>query len=107
MCRPVERGVVGRLISTQILDKYKNYVYKQDTQEVALIKHALTKLIDANDIQMECPEVKLLHTDNMLMFLNLDTRFFISSPILNLAAPSEEAMALLVAHELAHYLLDH
>ena len=49
----------------------------------------------------------LVHDDTVIMFMNLDQRLFVTIPILKLAQMKEEGVALLIAHELAHYILDH
>lgn len=49
----------------------------------------------------------LIHNDTLIMFMNLDQRFFLTIPILQLTSMREEQLALLIAHELSHYLLDH
>ena len=51
--------------------------------------------------------MQVLHNTNTLaMFMSTDQTFFTTVLAHKLAA-SEEHLALLVAHELAHYLLDH
>ena len=52
-------------------------------------------------------EVSVVHNDTVVMFLNLDRRLYLSIPILKLASMQEEQVALLISHELAHFLLDH
>ena len=47
--RPCE-SVVGALFSNRIAKSYKNYIYKQDTEEVKLVKSALSQLIEANGL---------------------------------------------------------
>jgi len=51
--------------------------------------------------------VTLVHNDTIIMFMNLDQRFFLTIPLLKLTDMSEEKLAVLISHELAHYLLDH
>jgi len=41
------------------------------------------------------------------MFLNTDQTFFVSSRCLKMAEDSEEMLALLLCHEISHYLLEH
>jgi Zn-dependent protease with chaperone function len=113
--RPVER-MVGRAISSRLLQSNKSHIYKQDTEEVRLVKSALAKLIKANNLQDRFGltnegepkfDVTLIHSDTFVMFINLDQRFFLTIPLLKLSNMNEESLALLVAHELAHYLLEH
>lgn len=79
-----------------------------------LVKKVLTKLIEANDLKKhfvptESGElnVTLIHNDTIIMFLNMDQRLLLSIPIIKLSKMNEEQLALLVSHELAHFLLDH
>jgi len=51
--------------------------------------------------------VTLVHNDTIMMFMNLDQRFFLTIPILQLTDMNEERLAVLLSHEMAHYLLDH
>ena len=48
-----------------------------------------------------------MHNDTIMMFMNLDQRFFLTIPVLQLTDMNEERLAVLLSHELAHYLLDH
>lgn len=52
-------------------------------------------------------KVSLVHDDTVIMLLNLDQRLYLTIPILKLANMKEEGVALLVAHELSHFILDH
>jgi cellobiose-specific phosphotransferase system component IIA len=93
--------LVGKAVSAKITKDYKNYIYKQDTEEVRLIKRVLSKLIEANQLQrqfinkngneLEIPiDVTLVHNDTIIMFMNLDQRLFITIPLLQLANMNEE-----------------
>ena len=54
------------------------------------------------------PTVKVLHIEGTLaLFFNLDQTFYITITALQLAEMDEAKLALLVSHELAHYLMDH
>ena len=75
-----------------------------------LVKRTLAKLIDSNDFNRYFVgdlEVTLVHNDIVIMFMNMDQRFFLTIQILQIAGMKEERIALLLAHELAHFLLDH
>ena len=79
-----------------------------------MVKRVLAKLIAANELGRYFvatedgePKVTLIHNDTVIMFMNLDQRFFLTLPILKLSGMNEERLALLIAHELSHYLLDH
>jgi len=47
--RPIE-SLLGRVISNRITNDNKSYIYKQDTEEVKIVKSVLTKLIEANEL---------------------------------------------------------
>lgn len=74
-------------------------------------------MVEANNLQKsflwdakseELPiSVSLVHNDTIIMFLNMDQRLYLTIPILKLAEMKEEGVALLLAHELAHFVLDH
>ncbi len=76
-----------------------------------MVKRVLIKLITENNLQKQFfdgeVEVTLVHNDTIMMFMNLDQRFFLTIPILQLTDMNEERLAVLLSHELAHYLLDH
>ena len=60
------------------------------------------------DAEAELPiKVTLVHDDTIIMLLNLDQKLYLTIPVLKLASMKEEGVALLVAHELSHYVLDH
>jgi hypothetical protein len=108
--KPFEMFVLGGLLSSKIKNSYQALTYKQDTEEVKLAKLCLTKLISENGLDSFVPfaSVCLLHnTSSMAMFMSPDQTLFLTINALSLSAQNEEALALLIAHELAHYLLDH
>ena len=79
--RPFESGIIGSLLTKRITQQVKNYIYKQDTEEVLIVKKALKRLIEANNLQksfawtegQDLPvAVTLVHNDTIMMFLNLD-----------------------------------
>jgi len=43
-------GWLGRRISNRVMEEQRKYVYKQDTQEVEMVKKVLNKLIKANNL---------------------------------------------------------
>lgn len=49
--RPFESLVIGAPLTRKILSEYKKYIYKQDTEEIKIVKNTLKKLIDANNLQ--------------------------------------------------------
>ena len=52
-------------------------------------------------------KVTLIHNDTVAMYLGLDQRLLVTIPVLKLGGMREKDVALLLAHELSHYLLDH
>lgn len=83
-----------------------------------MIKKVLKKIIQANNLERNFPmksgseesgyEVSLIHNEQIvIMYFNLDQRFFLTVPIVKLSQMKEENLALIISHELAHYLLDH
>jgi len=52
--------------------------------------------------------VKVLHQEGTVgMFMNLDQTFFVTIAALKIAQMDEAKLALLISHELSHYLMDH
>lgn len=52
--------------------------------------------------------VKVLHNEGTVgLFMNLDQTFYITIAALQISEMDEAKLALLVSHELAHYLMDH
>ena len=57
---------------------------------------------------MQTHDVRVIHNDGTLgMFMSLDHTLFVTIATLKLASMDEAKMALLISHELAHYLMDH
>ncbi len=53
-------------------------------------------------------KVVLIHDPcTVLLFMNFNRTLFITSKALDVTAMEEDELALLVSHELAHYLLEH
>ena len=53
-------------------------------------------------------KVVLIHDPcTILLFMNFDRTLFITSKALDVTAMEEGELALLLSHELAHYLLEH
>jgi len=74
--RTFEANFVGKYFTRRILhSRYKNLVYKQDTEEVKLVDTCARKLLEANQLQKFLPslQIKVLHLDNTVgMFLSPD-----------------------------------
>ena len=57
---------------------------------------------------MPAASVKVLHNENTIgLFMSTDQTLFINVAALRNAHMDEAKLALLVSHELAHYLMDH
>ena len=108
--RPFEMSVLGPLLTSRIKKANASIVYKQETQETLLVKQCLARLLDANFLRSLVPDpvVKVLHNEHTVaQWLCLDQTFFITITALKVAGMDEAKLALLVSHELAHYLMDH
>ena len=77
------------------------------------MKTCLSKLVEANYLSMlmltpESLQVKVIHDElSIALWMNLDQTFYITISALRLSEMDEAKLALLISHELAHYLLDH
>ena len=77
------------------------------------MKTCLSKLVEANYLGMlmltpESLQVKVIHDElTIALWMNLDQTFYITISALRLTEMDEAKLALLISHELAHYLLDH
>ncbi|CDW80167.1 m48 family [Stylonychia lemnae] len=103
-------SVLGPLISQRISKAYEGKFYKQDTEEVKLVRNIIDKVVLSNNlIQHVSPyyQVKVIHNENIGMFMNVDNKLYVSVNVLKIAEMKEEQVALLICHELAHYILDH
>lgn len=67
----------------------------------------LKLIISSNSLEIEMPKVQVVWDSNILLFYNFDDTFYISSQCLKLAKNEPSKLALLICHELSHYLLDH
>jgi predicted Zn-dependent protease len=57
---------------------------------------------------MSNTKVVLIHDPcTVLLFMNFDRTLFITSKALDVTAMDEGELALLIGHELSHYLLEH
>lgn len=72
--RPFEFYGAGRYLSGKILNKYKNTIYRQDTEETCLVRQVINRVIKANNFEGFLPffEVTVVHNDTAIMFMNLD-----------------------------------
>lgn len=68
-------------------------------------------MIESNNLEeyidMNKLEIKLLYDENLVLFFNSDLKFYLTLKCHKLANYTEEKLALLICHELSHYLLDH
>ena len=75
------------------------------------VREVLTKIVEANDLQgrvdLSKLQIKVLHSDLMGLFFNFDGTLFVSYKCLKMTEGSPEQLGLLIAHELAHFLLQH
>ena len=55
------------------------------------------------------PEIKtrVIYSDQLFMFLSFDGTLIITTGLLDVCGQDDNALFLLISHELAHYLLDH
>lgn len=70
----------------------------------------LERIINANGLERYLPNLKvvLIHDPfTVLLFLNFDKTLFITTKALEVTGMVEGELALLLSHELAHYLLEH
>eukprot|EP00347_Sterkiella_histriomuscorum_P010065 403338818 len=104
-------------------DSYKNFQSTKDFirrylilfplaayQEVKLVRSALEKVVLSNGLEKFLNPnygVKVIHEPTLGMFMSTDQTLFLSSQILKQGDMQEEQVALLLCHELSHYLLDH
>lgn len=106
-----ENHVVGPLLTRRLMKHFDGKVYKQDTEEVKMVRDVLAKVVEANalekNVNMEKLQIKIVHSDILGLFFNLDHTLIISSKCLKLAEDSPEQLGLLLTHELAHFLLQH
>ena len=87
-------------------------IYKQDTEETKVVINALSQIVNANCLGKLLADgdfqVKVLHDKLAVgMFMNLDRTLYFTIAALKMAQMDEAKVALLVSHELAHFLMDH
>jgi hypothetical protein len=103
----IENKVIGPIITRKLLSAYDGKVFKQDTEECQLVCNTISKLLSNSKLEVPNLSVKLIYDDNLFMFLNTDGTFFVSSKCLKMCGNSEHKLALLLSHELSHFLLEH
>ena len=67
--------VLGGVVSSRIKKSYQGLIYKQETQEVQLVKRCLSKLTKENGLESILPFVSvcMIHnTNSIAMFLSPD-----------------------------------
>lgn len=102
--------VLGPLVTKRIQKNFATVLYKQDTEETELVKTCLQKLVNLNYLNKLVPDinVKVVHSEGTVgLWMGLDQTLFVSIAALKVADMDEAKLALLVSHELAHYLMDH
>ena len=76
-----------------------------------MVKNIIKNVVSSNNLDQYIDEstlvVKVLYDQNLIMFFNFDNQFYITHKCLSLAENEEKKLALLICHELAHFLLDH
>jgi len=75
-----------------------------------LVKKCLDKLVNLNYLNKLVPDVKVkvVHSEGTVgLWMGLDQTLFVSIAALKVSDMDEAKLALLVSHELAHYLMDH
>ena len=85
-------------------------IYKQETEENQLVLKCLGRLIEANFLGKLLPNVsvKVIHNDKTVgLFMSLDQTMFVTVATLTISGLDEAKLALIVANELSHYLMDH
>lgn len=108
--RAFESYVVGGLISSIVAKAKRHLIYKQSTEEVQSVNRVLERLVKANGLDRYLPNlnVVVIHDPcTVLLFMNFNKTLFITTKALEVTGMVEEELALLVSHELAHYLLEH
>ena len=75
-----------------------------------MVKKCLHKLVNFNYLNKLVPDVKVkvVHSEGTVgLWMGLDQTLFVSIAALKVSDMDEAKLALLVSHELAHYLMDH
>lgn len=75
-----------------------------------MVKKCLDKLVNLNYLNKLVPDVKVkvVHSEGTVgLWMGLDQTLFVSIAALKVSDMDEAKLALLVSHELAHYLMDH
>lgn len=70
----------------------------------------MDKLVNLNYLNKLVPDVKVkvVHSEGTVgLWMGLDQTLFVSIAALKVSDMDEAKLALLVSHELAHYLMDH
>ena len=103
----VEKAI-GKRNTNTILKEMKGLIYKEDSEEVKRVKNVMDTLIDKNNVRSYCRNIKIkvLHIPVIGWFMSLDQTFFISSKTLEISK-SDDELAMIMAHELSHFLLQH
>ncbi|MDR2193991.1 MAG: M48 family metalloprotease [Treponema sp.] len=103
---PSEEYYIGRAVGANILSKYKLYTEKPEL--TAYVNEILNVLVinSPRPIIYNGYHAAILDTDEINAFATSGGHIFITRGLLN-ATDSEDALAAVLAHELAHILLQH
>ncbi len=106
----VSRGVEGwlerRMMLRMITDPYSRYLCKQSVPECQRVVRVLDKVLKCNKMEEKKVRVQFYDLPNMFIHLGADNVLYVSVKTTILAQTDDE-LAFLICHELAHSLLDH
>jgi predicted Zn-dependent protease len=103
-----ERNYVGKHITNKFEKEFEGRIYKADAPEVERVKRVIEQLVSKNKVQNFLPKIKVrvVHLPKISLGMSLDGTLFVSVKTLNMAE-SDDELAIILSHEISHYLLDH
>ena len=107
ICHPFQSYLCKKYMTSLICQPYYRLLLKQSTPESQRVMKVLEVIVRTNNLN-SLKDCKVLVYDlpNMFLHLSMDKKLIVSTKTLLLTQTDNE-LAFLIAHEIAHFLLDH
>eukprot|EP00826_Nyctotherus_ovalis_P007238 TRINITY_DN11797_c0_g1_i2.p1 TRINITY_DN11797_c0_g1~~TRINITY_DN11797_c0_g1_i2.p1 ORF type:complete len:278 (-),score=17.99 TRINITY_DN11797_c0_g1_i2:315-1148(-) len=107
VCQSLESYICKKYMTKLIYTPYYRFLLKQSTPESQRAKRVFQSIIEENGLfPLKNWKVLVYDLPNMFVHLSLDKKLILSTKTL-LLAQTDDQLAFLITHEIAHFLLDH
>lgn len=107
VCRPLESYVCKKYMTKLVYTPYYRFLLKQSTPESQRAMRVFQSVIEENNLPLlKGWKVLIYDLPNVFVHFSLDKKLILSTKAL-LLAQTDDQLAFLITHEIAHFLLDH